>query len=61
MEDKQYWIEVRGHDGHMVVAKSAGAARYATYRAWVEAFGRRLSFKEFLERIEAFHHHGPAL
>lgn len=58
---KQYWIEVRGFEGHMVAARSAGAARYADYRAYVDAgYGRDISFRDFLGRIEAFHHHGPA-
>ena len=62
---KRYWIEVRGFDGHEVKAATAGKARYATYRAWCEAgFDRtvsgRVNFKDFLSRIETFHHLGAS-
>lgn len=57
---KRYFIEVRGFEGHYVVARSAGAARYKDFRAWREAgFGQRLTFRDFLDRIVTFHHHGP--
>ena len=64
MSLKRYWIAVRGHDGHEVVAASAGAARWAEYRAWREAgfarsWPRTISFIDFLTgQIETFHHLG---
>lgn len=67
---KRYFIQVKGFDGRMVEAETAGKARYAEYKAWREAgFGRlytgTLPFLLFVRNhIETFHHHGrvyPAL
>lgn len=66
MSKKRYFIQVRGFDGHVVTAESAGQARYREFKAWKEAgYGRRgmwgeWSFIEFVqELIETFHHRGP--
>ena len=64
---KRYYIEVRGFDGHYVEAETAGKARYRDFIAYEDAgYGivrgerrtRSERFREFLARIEVFHHHG---
>lgn len=64
---KRYFIQIRGFDGRHVTAESAGAARYAEYKAWREAGYDRsrlhgnIDFGQFLkEHVETFHHLGRA-
>lgn len=68
MSERQYWIEVEGFDGHMVLARSAGAARWKDFLAYEDAgFGRygrdhctqSERFKRFLARTVC-HAHGLA-
>jgi hypothetical protein len=66
---KTYFIQVRGFDGCSFQAATASKARWSCFQAYDEAgyghLGIRYEhrsqsqrFREFLNRIETFHHHG---
>lgn len=64
---RRYWIQLRGFDGHEVLAPNAAKAKADTFRAWTDAgYGARRPecrdrpFKQFLDRIEAFYALGVA-
>ncbi len=65
---RRYWIRLRGHDGHEVIAPNASKAKAADYVAWTNA-GYGLSrwrsggiskFRQYLAEIEVVHALGEA-
>lgn len=64
---RRYFIQLRGFDGHELLAPTAAKARADTFRAWTEAgYASRTSearerpFKQFLDQIETFDALGEA-
>jgi hypothetical protein len=60
---RRYWIRLRGHDGHEVLAPNASKAKAADYAAWVNAgyglspwrSGGASKFRQYLSQVEAVH------
>ena len=54
--NRRYSIIVDGFDGVTFVASSAGAARYAAWKAFRDAgYGHRWSFSDFLRATTTLH------
>jgi hypothetical protein len=47
---KRWKVDVYGYDSAAFDAVSRGAARYAAFRAFREAFGQSISFRDFIAR-----------